>query len=179
MRKKPVVPVTSAQPASTPLTLSQPVAAYSFTRLTPVRPVAQGEGNAFAALVDQLPADRQQAIDAIRAGFPARLVKDAGIYFDVPASRIRSLVRLPETTAAALAKRGASMDAGVSERFWRLADLVYMAREVFEDKEAATRWLRTPNRSFLDAAPMDYLDTEPGAMSVRQVLNALASGGAA
>lgn len=173
MSKKTPQPARHPTDAHAPLAAAQSRAAYA------VDPVAPGEGNAFAALVDHLPADRQQAIDAIRAGLPASLVKDAGQYFEVSASRIRSLVRLPETTAAALAKRGARMDAGVSERFWRLADLMYMAREVFEDKNAATLWLRTPNRSFLNAAPMDYLDTEPGAMSVRQVLNALAAGGAA
>ncbi|MDB5962734.1 MAG: hypothetical protein JWP59_4028 [Massilia sp.] len=141
--------------------------------------LAEGEGNAFAALVEQLPADRQHAIDAIRVGFPAGVLKDASQYFDVPANRIRAIVRLPETTALALQKRGVNMDAGVSERVWRLADLAHMAREVFDNKEAANDWLRTPNRTFSNTAPMDYLDTEPGAMSVRQVLNAMATGGLA
>lgn len=176
MHKKSPGPPQNPTAADAPPALAQTRAAYAVT-LVPV--FAPDEGNAFAALVDHLPADRQQAIEAIRAGFPASLVKDAGHYFEVPASRIRGLVRLPETTAAALARRGVPMDEGVSERFWRLADLAYMAREVFEDKEAAVLWLRTPNRSFMNGAPMDYLDTEPGAMSVRQVLNALATGGAA
>lgn len=144
-----------------------------------VADIAERDHNAFAALVERLPADRAGAIDAIRNGFPASMLKDASVYFDVPANRIRAVLRLPETTAATMIKRGASLDAGVSERIWRLADLVHMAREVFEDRAAATYWLRTPNRSFLDAAPMDYLDTEPGAMSVRQVLNAIATGAAA
>lgn len=140
---------------------------------------AQDQGNAFALLVEQLPANRQDAIDAIRAGFPAAVLKDAGQYFDVPANRIRHIVRLPETTALALHRRGVNMDAGASERIWRLADLAHMAREVFDGKAAATAWLRTPNRSFAGNAPIDCLDTEPGAMSVRQVLNAMATGGAA
>ena len=71
------------------------------------------------------------------------------------------------------------MDTAASERLWRLADLMTMARDVFEDEEAAKTWLRTPNRAFRDAAPMEYLDTEPGAMAVRQVLNAIATGGVA
>ena len=142
-------------------------------------PIAEGDDNAFAALVDHLPADRAAAMAAIRSGFPATLLKDASVYFDVPASRIRAVLRLPETTAATLVKRGASLDASVSERIWRLADLVHMARDVFEARAAATHWLRTPNRTFQGAAPMDYLDTEPGAMSVRQVLNAMATGGVA
>lgn len=137
------------------------------------------ERNGFADLLQALTGDRRHAIDAIREGFPASLLKDTGVYFAVPASRIRAIVRLPETTAHALVKRGANMDAAASERIWRLADLVAMAQQVFEDEEAAKTWLRTSNRAFRDVAPMEYLDTEPGAMSVRQVLNAIATGGAA
>ena len=135
--------------------------------------------NGFADILRNLTSDRRRAIDAIRAGFPASLLKDAGLYFDVPAHRIRAIACLAETTAHALVKRGASLDAAASERLWRLADLVAMARDVFEDEETAKSWLRKPNHAFHDAAPMDYLDTELGAMSVRQVLNAIATGGAA
>jgi putative toxin-antitoxin system antitoxin component (TIGR02293 family) len=58
-------------------------------------------------------------------------------------------------------------------------DLTQLAHDVFEDQDAAKTWLRTPNRAFHDAAPMDYLDTELGARWVRQVLNAIATGGVA
>ena len=134
--------------------------------------------NGFADILRDLTADRNLAIGAIRAGFPASLLRDAGLYFNVSTQRIRAITRLPETTAHALVKRGANLDAAASERIWRLADLMTMAREVFEDEESAKIWLRTPNRVFHDVAPMEYLDTEPGAMAVRQVLNAIATGGA-
>lgn len=140
---------------------------------------AETEINSFADLLRQVTPDRRLAIDAIRAGFPAALLKDAGRYFDVPAQRIRAIAGVPDTTAHALVKRGARMDAAASERIWRLTDVVTMARDVFEDNEAGKLWLRTPNRAFHDLAPMDYLDTEPGAMAVRQVLNAIATGGVA
>lgn len=132
----------------------------------------------FAELVRELSSNGNSAIAAIRTGFPASLLKDAGAYFDVPAQRIRTIARLPETTAHTLVKRGALMDAAASERLWRLADMMKLAQEVFEDEEAAKAWLRTPNLTFQDDAPMDYLDTEPGAIAVRQVLNAIATGGA-
>ena len=149
----------------------------------PSIPPALGPGpnsahNGFADILRDLTADRNLAIGAIRAGFPASLLRDAGLYFNVSTQRIRAITRLPETTAHALIKRGANLDAAASERIWRLADLMTMAREVFEDEESAKIWLRTPNRVFHDVAPMEYLDTEPGAMAVRQVLNAIATGGA-
>lgn len=132
----------------------------------------------FTDLLQQLGSNSANSVDAIRVGFPVSLLKEAGQYFDVPAQRIRAIIRLPETTAQNLSKRGAMMDASASERIWRLADVMHMACEVFDDEETAKAWLRTPNLSFHRAAPMDYLDTEPGAMAVRQVLNAIATGGA-
>jgi putative toxin-antitoxin system antitoxin component (TIGR02293 family) len=132
----------------------------------------------FTDLMEQFTTKRGDPVEAIRIGFPASLLKDAGQYFDVPAQRIRAIVRLPETTAHTLSKRGARMDAASSERLWRLADVMSIAREIFDDEEQAKLWLRTPNLSFHDTAPMDYLDTEPGAIAVRQVLNAIATGGA-
>ena len=54
-----------------------------------------------------------------------------------------------------------------------------MAIDVFEDEATASEWMRRPNRAFDDTAPLDLMDTEPGANSVREVLNAIATGGAA
>jgi uncharacterized protein (DUF2384 family) len=59
-----------------------------------------------------------------------------------------------------------------------LLDIAAMAEGVFEGEEAAKQWLCAPNRAFSGDAPIDYLDTEPGAKAVRQVLNAIATGGA-
>jgi len=132
----------------------------------------------FTDLLDLFGTKGADAIAAIRTGFPATLLKDTGQYFNVPAQRIRAMVRLPETTALALSKRNALMDAASSERLWRLADMMSLARDVFDNDEDAKIWLRTPNISFRDVAPMDYLDTEPGAIAVREVLNAIATGGA-
>lgn len=143
-------------------------------------PAPAGDGgNAFERLLAQVGAGDFHAVEAIRAGFPAAIVKDAATYFDLPAARIRAIVRLPETTAHTLAKRGARLDAAFSERIWRLADVQAMASEVFEEEPAARAWLVAPNRTFAGAAPIDHLDTEPGATAVRQVLNAIATGGAA
>ena len=133
--------------------------------------------NAFADLVHELGRDRQQAIAAIRAGFPSSVLNDAGTFFNVPIDRIRAIVGVTETTAHALLKRHAGMDPAASEPLGRLADVMAMAEDVFDDEEAAKIWLRTGNRTFHDRAPLDYLDTEAGAMAVRQVLNAIACGG--
>lgn len=145
------------------------------------QPLARAEpdmaNNAFAELVHELACGRHEAVAAFRAGLSERVLKDAGTYFNVPLKRIRAIAHIPETVAHTQVKRGGAMDAKASEGIWRLADVTAMADEVFLDAEAAKTWLRTTNRTFHDNAPMDYLDTEPGATAVRQVLNAIACGG--
>lgn len=58
-----------------------------------------------------------------------------------------------------------------------LLQIASMAEDVFGE-EAAKQWLRNPNSAFSGKAPIDYLDAEPTAKVVRQVLNAIATGGA-
>ena len=96
--------------------------------------------NSFVTLLHDLGTGKLRAIDAIRAGFPASVLKDTGSYFAVPSHHIRTILRLPEATAHTLVKRGANMDPAASERIWRLADLMKMAHDVFEDEEAAKTW---------------------------------------
>ena len=133
--------------------------------------------NLFAVLRRDLKSGRDP-IEVIRTGLAADLLTAAGDYFEVPAARIRAITHVPDTTAHRLVKRHALLDSAASERLWRLADVAAMAEDVFEDEAMAKQWLRSPNQTFLGTAPIDYLDTEPGAKAVRQVLNAIATGGA-
>lgn len=133
--------------------------------------------NGFAHLVMDMRLGKHRGIDSIRHGYPVALLNDAAVYLDVPVERIRSLVCVLELSAQAPTTRRASLDTTASERLWRLAHVIAMAQDLFEDDEAAKTWLRRANLAFGNVAPMDYLDTEPGAMAVRQVLNAIATGG--
>jgi putative toxin-antitoxin system antitoxin component (TIGR02293 family) len=54
-----------------------------------------------------------------------------------------------------------------------------MAIDLFGDQDAAIAWMRVTNHALGDVAPLDLMDTEPGAATVRQMLNAIATGGVA
>jgi putative toxin-antitoxin system antitoxin component (TIGR02293 family) len=150
------------------------------TPASSVSPAPPAPGtNAFASLVNQVSMRKVHPIDAIRAGMPAALLRDASTYFNLPAQRINTIARVPNTTAHNWTRQNVNMDAAASERIWRMADIAAMAREVFGSEEAAKSWLGTANRTFNNSTPLDYLDTEPGAAAVRQVLNAIATGGVA
>ncbi len=133
----------------------------------------------FGKLVIGKPVVGIEAIKAIREGYPATILKSASGFLGVPEARIHKVAHVPSTTANRLKKRGAKIDLGVTERVYRMGSITRMAIEVFDETDTAVEWMRQPNRALGNIAPLDLLDTEPGAVSVRQVLNAIATGGVA
>ena len=133
----------------------------------------------FSRIVRAEPLAGLEAINAIREGFSSLILKAASSYFDVPDARIQNIAQVPASTASRLQKKEARIDPAASERVYRMGSVTRMAIEVFESETAAIDWMRQPNRALASAAPLELMDTEPGAVSVRQVLNAIATGGAA
>jgi putative toxin-antitoxin system antitoxin component (TIGR02293 family) len=120
-----------------------------------------------------------EAVQSIREGYPARILKSASSFFGVPDARIQSIAHVPASTASRLEKNEARIDAAATERVYRMGTVTRMAIDVLEDEGAAIQWMRQPNRALGDIAPLELMDTEPGAVAVRQVLNAIATGGVA
>ncbi|MDP2996659.1 MAG: DUF2384 domain-containing protein [Bryobacterales bacterium] len=64
-----------------------------------------------------------------------------------------------------------------SDRLYRLARIVALAKHYLGDDETATRWLKRPNRALGGSAPLEVIDTEPGARAVENALGRIAYGG--
>lgn len=133
----------------------------------------------FRQIVMGKPIIGARAVQQIRDGLDADILRSASSFFGVPNSRIQQITRVAASTANRLEKARARLDPAVSERIVRMAGVARMAIEVFEDNDAAVVWMREPNRALGGVAPLDFMDTEPGAASVRLVLSAIATGGAA
>jgi putative toxin-antitoxin system antitoxin component (TIGR02293 family) len=118
-----------------------------------------------------------EKIKVIRQGVQARIVDDMVEYLDVPKSVIFGVLHTPESTAHKLIKDNRPLDSAASERVVRVADITRMAEETFGGREAATRWLKTPNLSLGREMPLSLLDTELGAGEVRRILSAVNYGG--
>lgn len=58
-----------------------------------------------------------------------------------------------------------------------IAQVTSIAESLFEDKEAAERWMSTPNIALGGDIPSRHARTELGAQNVRRVLNAIEWGG--
>lgn len=133
----------------------------------------------FARLVAENPLSGIKAVSAIRSGYPADILKSAGYFFNVPDARIYVIAQVPPSTASRLQKNHAKIDSAATERIYRMSAVARMAIGIFEDQDTAIAWMRQPNHTLGNMAPLDLMDTEPGAATVRQVLNAIATGGVA
>lgn len=58
-----------------------------------------------------------------------------------------------------------------SDRIYRFARIIALAEEVFEDKEDALEWLKSPQHGLGDCLPFDMLQTDAGSREVEELLN--------
>jgi putative toxin-antitoxin system antitoxin component (TIGR02293 family) len=113
---------------------------------------------------------------AIREGFPQLVVQEvmhgAGITLKELASSLdlsaRSLQRR---------RREGRLAGYESDRLYRLARILALAKHYIGNEEAATRWLKRANRALGGATPIESLDTELGARAVEEILGRIAYGG--
>ena len=150
------------------------------TSARPVRELAQRpDPSLFYEIVSAAPLGGFAAVQSIWKGYPAAMLKAASGFFGVPDAHIQGIAKVSPSTASRLEKNAGRIDPSATERLYRMGMVARMAIDVFEDEATAIEWMRRPNRAFDDTAPLDLMDTEPGAVSVRQVLNAIATGGVA
>ncbi len=64
-----------------------------------------------------------------------------------------------------------------SDRLYRLARIIALAKHYLGDDKAAPRWLKRPNRALGGSTPLQLIDTELGARAVENVLGRIAYGG--
>jgi len=113
---------------------------------------------------------------AIREGFPPMVVEElmhsAGLTLKELAASLdlspRSLQRR---------RRERRLARHESDRLYRLARIIALAKRYLGDGATATRWLRRPNRALGGSTPLQSVDTELGARAVENVLGRIAYGG--
>lgn len=111
----------------------------------------------------------------IREGLPwvaAVFVKDALRLTDAEFSKtlgisVRTLSRLKTTDR---------MPAVTGDRLYRIARIYAIAQEVFEEPEAAIRWLHSGQRGLGGRAPLEMIETEAGSREVENLLGRIEHG---
>jgi len=112
---------------------------------------------------------------AIRGGLPhgviRQLMRSSGLSLKELAAAVDISVRsLQRRRLGRLARHE-------SDRIYRLARIVALAKLSLGDEAAGKRWLLRPNRALGGSVPIQMIDTEPGARAVENVLGRIAYGG--
>ncbi len=113
---------------------------------------------------------------AIREGFPQTVVEEVMHAADLTLKELAASLDLSPRSLQRRRREG-RLARYESDRLYRLARIVALAKHYVGDDEAATRWLKRPNRALGGSAPLELIDTEPGARAVESVLGRIAYGG--
>jgi putative toxin-antitoxin system antitoxin component (TIGR02293 family) len=113
--------------------------------------------------------------EAIREGFPHAVVEEL---MQASGLTLKELADALDLSARSLQRRRQGRLARFeSDRLYRMARLLALARETLGDGPRASRWLKRTNRALGGMAPIAAIDTELGARQVENILGRIAYGG--
>ncbi len=113
---------------------------------------------------------------AIREGFPQTVLDEVMHAAGLSLKEIAGILDVSPRSLQRRRREGrlARLE---SDRLYRLARILALAKHYIGDDEEALRWLRRPNRALGGHPPLELIDTEPGARAVENVLGRIAYGG--
>ena len=113
---------------------------------------------------------------AIREGFPQKVV---GSVMNSAGLTLKELSATLDLSPRSLQRRRVQgrLARYESDRLYRLARIIALAKRYIGDEKAATRWLKRPNRALGGDVPLQLIDTELGARAVENILGRIAFGG--
>jgi len=113
--------------------------------------------------------------EAIREGFPHAVLQEV---MRASGLTLQELATALDLSSRSLQRRRRGRLARFeSDRLYRMARLLALARETLGEGERAVRWLKRTNRALGGLAPIAAIDTELGARQVENLLGRIAYGG--
>ncbi|MBI1874340.1 MAG: DUF2384 domain-containing protein [Acidobacteria bacterium] len=113
---------------------------------------------------------------AIREGFPHGVIEEIMEAADLSIKELAACLDLAPRSLQRRRREG-RLARNESDRIYRVARIIALAKSSLGGREAGTRWLKRPNRALGGKAPLAMLDTELGARAVENVLGRIAFGG--
>ena len=104
----------------------------------------------------------QDINEAIREGFPQEVVAEVMHSADITLKELAESLDLSPRSLQRRRREG-KLAKFESDRIYRLARVIAIAKRYIGDDEKARRWLKRRNRALGGRAPLDLIDTEPGA----------------
>lgn len=109
----------------------------------------------------------------IRKGYKWNEVKKIQSTFQIKDDTLTQIIGVSGRTLTRIKGKGTAFDAVASDRFFRLAKVLKLAAEIFEDLPSAVRWLNREQPGLGGSVPMQLLDTDPGSEQVLTLLHQL------
>jgi putative toxin-antitoxin system antitoxin component (TIGR02293 family) len=113
---------------------------------------------------------------AIREGFPQRVIEELMQAAELSIKELAACLDLSPRSLQRRRREG-RLARYESDRVYRLARIIALAKSSLGGHDLATRWLKRPNRALGGKAPLAIIDTELGARAVENVLGRIAFGG--
>jgi putative toxin-antitoxin system antitoxin component (TIGR02293 family) len=105
----------------------------------------------------------------VKKGLPVSSFEKLRKKLGVSDNFLSQIVNIPKRTLTRRKQQG-KFNADESEKVLRIARLYDRALEVFDDQQAAEKWLKEPARGLGEAIPLKYAKTELGAQEVERLL---------
>jgi putative toxin-antitoxin system antitoxin component (TIGR02293 family) len=113
---------------------------------------------------------RSGLVEVIRQGLPMAAAIDVAQQYGLSDVQVAHVLGISPRTLARHKTGQKPLNAVQSDRIFRLARVASHAEEVFESRESALDWLKSPNRALGGAVPLELLDTDAGTVMVDEVL---------
>jgi putative toxin-antitoxin system antitoxin component (TIGR02293 family) len=116
-----------------------------------------------------------EMLELVRTGLPYQALEAIQEHLKLSLPEAAFVLHVPLRT---LARRRLSrkLDAGESDRLYRLARIAGQAVAALGTEEKAAAWLRRPNRALSGTVPLGLLDTDLGVRQVEDVLGRMVHG---
>ena len=115
--------------------------------------------------------------DLIEAGLPRETAEQVREHLHLTEQEMAECLGVSTKTLQRLAKQPKGLLSQVQgDRLYRLARIVALAEQVFEDTGRAHSWLRDPQRGLGYRIPLELMRTEVGAREVENLLGRIEYG---
>jgi putative toxin-antitoxin system antitoxin component (TIGR02293 family) len=118
---------------------------------------------------------RNELIEAVREGLPFTAFEELRGALELSNEELAVLLNIPRRTVTKRKSDGAFTPTE-SNAISRVARVFREAGIVFEEPARGRRWLKTPLPALGGSAPLELLDTDPGAQAVSELIRQLAWG---
>lgn len=117
-----------------------------------------------------------ELVERVRTGLPASSIASLADALSLKRASVAERLSIPPRTLSRRLATRSRLTHEESDRTYRMARVVALAKEVLGSEEKASHWMSNPNRALGGRQPFDELDTELGVRSVEEILNRIAYG---